>query len=458
MNHTPVTNKDSSSYTVGPGRTGAIISSEEKYAQVPLYEFSPGSKGGRLSGVLSTTADLSDNMPPPDYKGQGFENSCVAWAVGYSVRSYLYHIQKGTSYWSGLNIRNDKSVFSPRFMYNLIRLPGPQDKGSDPEDALKLLASTGICTWSISPYREMEYLVPVSDIQKQDAANYKSAFWGGVPKNDVSKIKDIISGKKVPVIICIQTDAAFQAPHNNIGNGYEKIAIGKKQEIFWRKHGVLNKDLAHAMVIVGYDDNSRAFKVMNSYGSGWANQGFIWIDYDLFSELVIRSYFATNTLDDLKRVQAADQFISFDIDGKSNRIEITGTRTNSDVGHASLTSDCGIFSQDGNCGLTLSYGSINQSITLIFNNFDSKPGVYSFKVDPKASKILLGQAIYKTLDPPSETYSFPVYTETNQLTVTYVDESKKVLEGTFNFTLYNSKITGNKVFSNGSFRARYNYY
>ncbi|MBK8702502.1 MAG: hypothetical protein IPN33_02050 [Saprospiraceae bacterium] len=36
------------------------------------------------------------------------------------------------------------------------------------------------------------------------------------------------------------------------------------------------------MVIAGYNDSKNAFKVINSWGSNWGSQGYIWIDYDFF--------------------------------------------------------------------------------------------------------------------------------------------------------------------------------
>ena len=38
------------------------------------------------------------------------------------------------------------------------------------------------------------------------------------------------------------------------------------------------------MLVVGYDDDMNAFKVVNSWGKGWGNDGFVWIDYKAFKE------------------------------------------------------------------------------------------------------------------------------------------------------------------------------
>jgi hypothetical protein len=46
----------------------------------------------------------------------------------------------------------------------------------------------------------------------------------------------------------------------------------------------------HAMVVVGYDDNRKAFRLMNSWGSAWGDNGFMWIDYASFLELNEEAY------------------------------------------------------------------------------------------------------------------------------------------------------------------------
>ena len=42
----------------------------------------------------------------------------------------------------------------------------------------------------------------------------------------------------------------------------------------------------HAVVVVGFDDDrfGGAFRVLNSWGPGWGDQGFFWLPYDTFRE------------------------------------------------------------------------------------------------------------------------------------------------------------------------------
>jgi C1A family cysteine protease len=36
----------------------------------------------------------------------------------------------------------------------------------------------------------------------------------------------------------------------------------------------------HAILIVGWDDSRRAWRIRNSWGSGWCDGGYAWLSYD----------------------------------------------------------------------------------------------------------------------------------------------------------------------------------
>src|SRR5574344_227390 len=51
----------------------------------------------------------------------------------------------------------------------------------------------------------------------------------------------------------------------------------------------------HAMVLSGYDDSKHAFRVRNSWGPSWGDNGSIWVDYDFFlSSFVFGAFVAQN--------------------------------------------------------------------------------------------------------------------------------------------------------------------
>jgi len=45
-------------------------------------------------------------------------------------------------------------------------------------------------------------------------------------------------------------------------------------------------DSGHAMVIVGYDDETKLFEVRNSWGEQWGNKGYAFIDYDTMKRVI----------------------------------------------------------------------------------------------------------------------------------------------------------------------------
>jgi hypothetical protein len=52
----------------------------------------------------------------------------------------------------------------------------------------------------------------------------------------------------------------------------------------------------HAMVLVGYDDGKNAFRVRNSWGTNWGDNGSIWVDYDFFlNSFVFAAFVAQNS-------------------------------------------------------------------------------------------------------------------------------------------------------------------
>jgi hypothetical protein len=61
-------------------------------------------------------------------------------------------------------------------------------------------------------------------------------------------------------------------------------------EIYYGNSG--NETGNHAMVIVGYDDSRRAYKVLNSWGTTWGTDGYGWINYNTLKTRLIEGYTA----------------------------------------------------------------------------------------------------------------------------------------------------------------------
>lgn len=224
--------------------TGYIPEDPEKYAAMP--------KVPRYRAYIAPEKDLSGLFPKPG--NQGNQGSCVAWATAYAARSYHQIVQQGGD-------PSHATVFSPAFVYNQLKT-GSCDDGTSVADALELLKETGVASLAEFPYDAHNCSHLPDDKVLSDAKSFRIEDWKSL---DVHKLDDlkgqIFSGN--PVIFGMFVSDSFDG-------------LGKDQ---------IYNDLSssrtggHAMVLVGYSEAKQAFKLINSWGSKWSDNGFGWVSY-----------------------------------------------------------------------------------------------------------------------------------------------------------------------------------
>lgn len=218
-----------------------------------------------MTGLLPQTFEL--NMPPAG--NQGNQGSCSSWAVGYAVGSYFINKTNIFPY------INNSVLGSPKFLYDQITLGNCG--GTSYPDNLNIILKKGVCSLSEMPYDDSECFLQPNINQYNSALLHKIYKWDIVDKADLINIKNLVySG--YPVLISVKVDAAFDE--------LSKINsfILKKSSGSFRGY--------HAITVTGWDDNKNAFKVLNSWGKGWGDNGYLWIDYNYFSNLVVECYVA----------------------------------------------------------------------------------------------------------------------------------------------------------------------
>ncbi len=107
-------------------------------------------------------------------------------------------------------------------------------------------------------------------------------------------------------------------------------------EEFWQpREDRIDAYEGHALVVVGYDDSKYggAFEVLNSWGSNWGNEGYIWIRYPDFLEftksafeLFVIRHENQNTIDfsgEIKLVLADGTFIETELDNNKGYYKTT---------------------------------------------------------------------------------------------------------------------------------------
>jgi hypothetical protein len=251
---------------------GTVFSPANTFAQSEPhglgYEPDPPEQPGTISHIprfrafLPAFKDLSPMFPPPG--DQGRQGSCVAWSVGYALRGYYY--RQRTRSWAS----NASNLFSPAYIYNqLVRTPDCTG-GSNIRAALELLRTEGIATLADFPYDDRSCVrKPTGDIKQRAVPNAISGYRsfgraGEIRPDDVKG--SLLAGDPIEIGMNIDQRALS---HLRRGEIYDRDGPSSFE--------------GHAMVVTGFDDRLQAFKVINSWGTKWADDGFGWISYRAFS-------------------------------------------------------------------------------------------------------------------------------------------------------------------------------
>jgi C1A family cysteine protease len=264
---------------------GAVVATSTSSSQ--SYSWNTSTAGSGIHTISSTAKDAAGNqtiksvsvtvntvviVDPPSTSGvrltmppvgnQGSEGSCVAFAIGYAARSAEQYYRSGAS-----SYNNSTNVFSPEFLYNQIKFSSDCNSGTAMQTALDFIKLNGIPTYQSMPYSSSNgcSILPTTS-QINEALNYKIGTYSKLYSADKAAIKAMIS-QNHPVIINVIADNSF---------------ISAKAGFIWKTYSG-SGSLPHCIVICGYDDAKNAYLIMNSWGTGWGDAGYTWIDYDFFT-------------------------------------------------------------------------------------------------------------------------------------------------------------------------------
>lgn len=213
----------------------------------------------RYRAFLPPAVDLSEWFPPVG--NQGSQGSCVGWAVGYGLRSY-YARRYG-------EVPMDVSGrFSPSYVFNQIKVAEQGcEGGSRITDALTLLTKEGVAPYQSFPYSEQACENKPDLRAKAEASRYPIKSFRRVPKEKLDDIKGQLNQGN-PVVFGMLVGKSFE---DWTGSGVFRDASPAPDEG------------GHAMVLAGYDEQRRAFRLFNSWSGDWGDGGYAWVDYDAFA-------------------------------------------------------------------------------------------------------------------------------------------------------------------------------
>lgn len=218
---------------------------------------------------LPTMVDLTPCLPPIGDQGQ--YGTCCAWSTAYYTRTWHYALDN--------NLRTKdltkRNTFSPGDVFRSLESnqKGAKCQGANFEFILNNFISRGVATLDVAPYvkNEADCDCAPSANASTNASNYKIQNYRQV-NLDLKSIKRYLTENHVVMFGAKLSDSFMLL----------------KDATVLRNHTTYNYTgihAYHAMAIVGYDDDkgpNGAFRIVNSWGNNWGDNGFAWIDYKFF--------------------------------------------------------------------------------------------------------------------------------------------------------------------------------
>ena len=238
--------------------TGATPTPPERLAQLP--------EAPVYRDFLPQAVDLSRYMPAVgDQLNQG---SCVGWATAYAARAYYaYQVEHR-------DISDTANIPSPAWIFNIIHLGNDCNQGSYVPDAMDVLRK-GAPSLKDYPYDDTKCPMPLPP-QRARATDFTidsyELVWSQTdPKASIDTVKGALANGN-PVVVTAALDADF-------------FNLNPRQSI-WRSNPNKPDEGGHAFTLVGYDDATQTFKFINSWNTGWGDQGYGRMTYDTFKARV----------------------------------------------------------------------------------------------------------------------------------------------------------------------------
>ena len=267
----------------------SIFSFVELYAQGLL--FTPENQKSHVEQYIEEDRGFTSYLPssyslekfaPPIRKQSG--SSCVGWATCYAAASILHNIDRNVT----SSFEKEAFAFDPYYMYSIMHNNSEADcvEGLNFVEAMSFFEDYGTKRWAMPPFLSCDSKWSedrLKDIQYQSQPFTIDNYYK-LEVSDIELLKKIIYDR-TPIIIGASVDESFGALFSSEGT------VGSTG--LWNPDYTNDSDISgHAMTIVGYDDYKfgGAFQIMNSWGTGFGDNGYVWIKYKDFTNVVSEAW------------------------------------------------------------------------------------------------------------------------------------------------------------------------
>ncbi|PHS68307.1 MAG: hypothetical protein COB12_00185 [Flavobacterium sp.] len=226
---------------------------------------------------LPNSYSLKQYAPIPKEQKYG---TCTAWATAYAARTI---IEAKANNWTDKEFITE-NAFSPAFTYRITEPNKKKCKGASTLSivtSLKMIGALPLKNWKVDENKKKDYYCPdeIGADLNLLASNFKiidfsKLFSDPKPRGSkTEKVKLSLSNGN-PVVIMMSCPNSFQKIKKFVWEPTEYPNFGKYSN--------------HAMTVVGYDNNKfgGAFEIQNSWGTDYADEGYVWVTYKDFNAFV----------------------------------------------------------------------------------------------------------------------------------------------------------------------------
>lgn len=248
--------------------TGAVALDPEEYARLP--------KLPTFRQFVPRRVDLSDRFPVPGHQGK--LPSCTAWATTYAAQSFIRGLDLGR------RPTGPSEQMSPTYVFRQLQpvnaACSQPIRVTDALDFLKTKGTVALADFPDDPTR-CAFASPAS--LASGATRFRLADW-----RSVKRLRDPRSGLNALSLDDIKGALDQGQPVVFIMPALDDFKYLHGDTIY--RHAEPSLQNLHAMALTGYDEGRQAFRLINSWGEGWADHGYAWVDYATFRLLAVEAY------------------------------------------------------------------------------------------------------------------------------------------------------------------------
>ncbi len=268
----------------------SLLSSEtdqirKEYLELLTMQSSNKNKEPYRAAALPSVIDLTPYFPDVGDQDQDNIGSCISYACSY-IKGFQENFERQLSGSNRLYTMSAINLFARVMLTSNSCI----FKGSYVKDNLDQLVNQGISLEEDLPYN------PNKCIDETDPRLYTYSFFNSRFKisgyraisfqpNNYSKIKNELANNN-PVLLTISVDSSFRY-YRGDGSIYD-YSYNPNKKIF-----------NHGITCIGYDDNQKAYKLINSYGSNWGDEGYLWISEQALNSYILTAYALDDIIDPL---------------------------------------------------------------------------------------------------------------------------------------------------------------